>query len=352
MGLAEIIRSIREPDGEAMANARVRHAKLTKPPGSLGLLETLSIRLAGIFGTDRPRIRNPAVVLAAADHGVTAQGVTGYPQEVTRQMIENFVRGGAAVSVFGREFGVRVVVADCGVKQRSTSPSVVSMWAGPGTGDISVGPAMSVSQAKQCILNGARLAQTLVHEGVDLIALGEMGIGNTTPSAALLSALTGATPEQTTGRGTGRTDEQLIHKVSVVRRALEVNRAVCTDPLSTLAALGGFEIATLVGVTLGAASMRRPVVLDGFITTVSALVAVRLAPRSRDYLFAGHLSPEPGHCLALNELKLEPLLALKMRLGEGSGAVLAIGLLRAAAASLAEMATFAEAGIEVSGVPA
>lgn len=354
--LTQAVERIRPVDAESMARAESRQLNLTKPPGSLGRLEELSVRLAGIFGTERPWIGGKAVIVAAGDHGVVAQGVTGYPQEVTAQMALNFLAGGAAISVISRRLGIRQIIVDAGVAaDLPDHPDLRSLKIGRGTADISQGPAMSREQARRCIEEGINLAAEVIESGVDLLATGDMGIGNTTSSSAITAAATGRPPEETTGEGTGRTPEELRHKISVVRTALEVN-GLCPPSSATLeggmeggidllAKVGGFEIGTLSGVIIGAAMMRKPVVLDGFISGAAALVANAVCPTARDYMLPSHVSAERGHRAALAALGLAPLLDLGMRLGEGSGAALAMPIVEAAAATLSEMATFAEAGV-------
>ena len=329
-----------------MRDAELRQSSLTKPPGSLGRLEELSVRLAGVFGTPRPRPRGKALIVAAADHGVVAQGVTAYPQEVTAQMVLNFLSGGAAVSVMARKAGVELVIVDAGVAAPLPDhPGLQSVSAGRGTSDMSRGPAMTRGQAEACVAAGVRLATEAVERGADIIGTGDMGIGNTTASSAITAAFTGRPPAETTGRGTGRNDQEMQLKIGVVERALATNRPDPTDGLDVLAKVGGFEIGVLAGVVLGAALARRVVVLDGFISGAAGLIAHSLSPHARDYMVAGHVSAEAGHRIVLSHLELEPLLDLDMRLGEGTGAVLAMGLVEAAAACLADMATFAEAGV-------
>ena len=344
--LGEVLARIQPVDTGATEQARLRQSRLTKPPGSLGQLEALSVQLAGIFGTDCPQLRHKAVIVAAGDHGVVAQGVTGYPQEVTGQMVRNFLAGGAAVSVMARHAGVRLMVADAGVAaELPPHPDLRVVRAGSGTADITRGPAMSRQQAERCLLAGVRLALEVAEDGAELIGAGEMGIGNTTAASAIASALTGRPAEETTGRGTGRTRDELRHKTEVVRRALSVNRPDPRDAVDVLAKVGGFEIGVLAGVVLGGAMARRAVVLDGFISGAAALIACGLCPTARDYLIASHRSAERGHRAVLRHLGLRPLLDLRMRLGEGTGAVLAMGIVEASAACLAEMATFDDAGV-------
>ena len=344
--ISEAIERIRPADSDAMRRAEARQLNLTKPPGSLGRLEDVSVRLAGVFGTEQPRIGGKAVVVSAGDHGVVAQGVTGYPQEVTIQMVMNFLGGGAAISVMCRQLGVRQIIVDAGVAaELPTHPELRSLSIGRGTEDISQGPAMSRGQAELCVEAGLNLAVEAVESGADLIATGDMGIGNTTASSAITATVTGRPPEETTGEGTGRTPEELQHKIAVVRTALEVNSPDAGDGLDLLSKVGGFEIGVLAGVVLGTAIMRRAVVLDGFISGAAALVADVLCPTTRDYMIASHVSAERGHRAALSHLGLPPLLDLGMRLGEGTGAVLALPVIEVAAACLSEMATFGEAGV-------
>ncbi len=346
MDLDTTIGNIKPVDQAAVAQAVERQQLLTKPAGSLGRLEDVAARVAGIVGTERPTIRNAAVIVAAADHGVTRQRVTGYPSDVTAQMVLNFLAGGAAISVMCRELGVRQVIVDAGVAaDLPEHPDLRSVKVERGTADISVGPAMTRGQARQCLEAGISLAAELVADGVDLIATGEMGIGNTTASAAITAAVTGLPPEQATGEGTGRTPAELRSKIEVVRTALEVNDPDPSDGIDVLSKVGGFEIGVLAGVVLGTAAHRRVVVLDGFISTAAALVACTLCPHASEYMVSSHVSAERGHRSALAHLNQVPLLDLEMRLGEGTGAVLAIPIIRCAAATLSEMATFAEAGV-------
>jgi len=342
-GLDRLVATVAPPDERMAAVARQRLDSLTKPRGSLGRLEDLIVRLVVLTGNPMPRIETPVIFTLAGDHGVATEGVSAYPQAVTAQMVENFVRGGAGVNVLARHVGARVVVADLGVVVAPAAGNgVVRHRVAPGTRSITRGPAMSREEALQAIAAGAALVD---EAAPDCVGTGEMGIGNTTAASALTAALTGADPAMITGRGTGVGDDVWVRKVEAVRRALAVNRPDPGDPLAVLAAVGGFEIAGLVGVVLAGAARRVPVVLDGFIATAAALVAARLAPASRHYLIAAHRSAEPGHVRLLEALGLTPYLELGMRLGEGTGAALGIGLLRAALACYREMATFAEAGV-------
>ncbi|HUF58468.1 MAG TPA: nicotinate-nucleotide--dimethylbenzimidazole phosphoribosyltransferase [Actinomycetota bacterium] len=321
----------------------------TKPPRSLGKLEDLACRLAAIRGEVPAVALSPAIVVAAADHGVVGEGVSPYPQEVTGQMLANFASGGAAVAVLAREAGARLVVIDAGVIGLPDVDGVRSEVVNGvrGTGNIARGPAMQVPVALGLIERGIVLADELAGDGVGILAVGDMGIGNTTAASALCAALLPADPAQTCGPGTGLNDAGVGRKVEVVRRALYANglRTGSADPIATLASLGGLEIAFLTGVILGAASRRVPVLLDGFVTGATALVASALSPDAVGSLVAATRSPEPGHTLVLERLGLEPLLDLELRLGEGSGAALALPLVRSAIAILTDMATFEAAGV-------
>jgi nicotinate-nucleotide--dimethylbenzimidazole phosphoribosyltransferase len=341
--LDRLVAAVTAPDERLAAAARQRLDSLTKPRGSLGRLEELIVRVVVMTGDPMPRVESPVIFTLAGDHGVAAEGVSAYPQAVTAQMIENFVRGGAAVNVLARHVGARVIVADFGVVASLTDGTgVVRRRVAAGTRSITRGPAMTHDEALQAIAAGAALVDDAAP---DCVGTGEMGIGNTTAASALTAALTGADPAMITGRGTGVADDVWVRKVEAVRSALAVNRPESRDPLGVLAAVGGFEIAGLVGVVLAGAARRVPVVLDGFIATAAALVAVRLAPAARHYLIPAHRSAEPGHVRLLEALLLTPYLELGMRLGEGTGAALGIGLLRAALACYREMATFKEAGV-------
>ncbi len=333
----------------AMAEARARHNQLTKPPGSLGRLEEVAVQLAGITGVCPPPVPlRKAVLVFAGDHAVAAHGVSIAPSEVTRQMVFNFVAGGAAINVIARHAGARVTVVDAGIM--SDLPALrglVREKAGPGANDISKGPAMTRAQAEAALLLGARCVERELAQGLDLLACGEMGIGNTTPATAIVSVLTGQPPRRITGPGTGIRAEALERKIGLIETALAVNRPDPRDALDLLAKVGGYEIAAMSGAMLEAASRRIPIMLDGFIATTAALVAAVLDPAVTGYLIAGHRSAEPAHDLALTHLGLQPLLDLGMRLGEGTGAVLAMALVETAAGVLRDMATFAEAGVKV-----
>jgi len=365
--LDAVVDRIAPLDAAAMAAASARLDRLTKPPGSLGRLEELAIRLAGITGRSDAGTRPRTIVVAAADHGVAARGVSAYPPDVTRQMVANFLAGGAAIAVLARLLDAGLVIVDAGVEGHgpfvgrerqpgpfAPGPSVEFRSTGRGraTADLSVGPAMTRVAALAAVEFGLDLAADLADRGTALIGLGEMGIGNTTSAAALTSALCGAQPDAVTGPGTGLDEAARLRKVAIVEHALAVNRPDPTDPLGVLAALGGLEIAVLVGVLLGGAASRVPVVLDGFITGAAALVAAAIAPDVTARLIASHRSAEPGHAVQLERLGLQPLLDLELRLGEGTGAALAIGLLDAATSLRDEMATFESAGVAGRPAPA
>jgi nicotinate-nucleotide--dimethylbenzimidazole phosphoribosyltransferase len=346
--LPKLLDAIAAPHPDAEPAARRHLDQLTKPPGSLGRLEELAARLAGLRGGP-PRVERPHVFVFAADHGVVAEGVSAYPQVVTMQMLENFLRGGAAINILARQAGAAVTVADFGVVGPAPAGAgLVSCRLGSGTANMTGGPAMSREHATRGIEAGAGLAQTAIAGGADLLVTGEMGIGNTTAASAITAAVTGAEPESVTGRGTGLDEHGWRRKVTVVRRALAINAPDPHDGLDVLAKVGGFEIAGLVGVVLAGAAHRVPVALDGFIAGAAALVAVTLAPAARHACFAAHRSAEPGHGRALSHLGLEPYLDLGLRLGEGTGAALFIHLARAAARVYVEMATFKSAGVSQS----
>ena len=344
--LEQTVKTIQPLDEKAMAAARQRQDTLTKPPGSLGRLEQLSIQLAGVQRRALPQIEKRAIITMAADHGVVAEKIGNWPQEVTAQMVHNFLRGGAAINVLARQAGARVVVVDMGVAvELGTHDCLLSRKVGPGTANMAAGPAMTAEQAIRAIETGMEMVEAEVEKGLDIVGTGDMGIGNTTASSAITAMMTGKPLEDVTGRGTGLSDEQLAHKVAVIRHALEVNRPDPASALDVLAKVGGFEIGGLAGVMLGAAARHIPVVIDGFISGAAALIAVALSPLLREYIIPAHLSPEPGHRILLEHLGMKPLLELDMRLGEGTGAALGIFIAEAAARIIGEMATFTEAGV-------
>lgn len=340
---ADLIASI---PPERFAAARARLDSLTKPPGSLGVLEHVAARLSAIQDTVTPAIERPRVIVMAADHGVVAQGVSPYPAAVTAQMVANFLAGGAAVNQLAAWADADVRVVDIGVSSEVIPhPDLVSARVRPGTADMTQGPAMTREEAARAMGVGLELASAAADEGSDAVALGEMGIGNTTAAAAIAAAFTGAAPSDVVGPGTGLDAEGVSRKADAVTRALAVNAPDPTDALGVLVAVGGLEIAGLAGVAIGCAARGIPVVADGFISGAAALVAVRFAPGVAEYLFPSHVSAEPGHRVVLDALGLEPVLDLDMRLGEGTGAVLALGIMDAACRLMSGMATFSEAGV-------
>lgn len=345
--LDETIARILPLDAAAMEHARERQAQLTKPPGSLARLEDVAVQAAGIRAGDRPAMVSPLIVVAAADHGVAAQGVSAYPQSVTAQMMANFLAGGAAICVLARQAGARLVLVDAGIA--GTVPGdgtgYLDRRGGSGTADMSLGPAMNRAQALAMVEAGIALVAEAAASGADALVPGDMGIANTTAASAMTAAFLGLDAASVVGPGTGLDEAGRQHKREVVDRALVMNRPDSGDALDVLAKVGGFEIAFLAGTMLGAAAARIPVVLDGFITGASALAAWRLAPLSRNYMIASHRSAEPGHRLQLEALALDPLLDLGLRLGEGSGGALALPVIASALALHSEMATFAEAGV-------
>ncbi len=340
------IRAIGPLDTAAMEQARARQDTLTKPPGSLGRLEQVSIQLAGIQGKTVPAIKNKAIITMAGDHGVVAEKIGNWPQSVTAEMVKNFLRGGAGINVLARHVGARVVVVDMGVaSDLPPHPDLLLKKIAPGTANMACGPAMTEAQALRAIAAGIDVVEAESAKGLDIVGTGDMGIGNTTPSAAICAVITGQPVKLVTGRGTGLDDFQLERKIAIIQRAIEVNHPDATRPVEVLAKVGGFEIAGLAGVMLGAASRRIPVVIDGFISGAAALIATAMAPALKPYLIAAHRSAEPGHRIMLEHMGLQPLLDLDMRLGEGTGAALGIFVVEAAVRLLAEMATFAEAGV-------
>ncbi len=344
--LTKTIAAIKPLDAAAMTAAKTRQADLTKPEGSLGRLEDLSIQLAGIQAKASPAVEKKAMFTLAGDHGVVKEGVGNWPQEVTAQMVMNFLHGGAAINVLCRVAGARIIFADLGVaSDLPGDPQLIVKKVGYGTGNICQGAAMTRDQAVQAIEAGIELVNAEADKGLDLAGTGDMGIGNTTASSAVFAAITGRSPTEVTGRGTGLSDEQLAAKIGLVKKALDVNQPNAKDALDVLSKVGGFEIGGLAGVMLGAAARRVPVVIDGFISGAAALIAVTLAPQVKDYLIPAHTSAEAGHQSMLNSLGFDPYLDLGLRLGEGTGAALGIIICEAAARTLNEMATFAEAGV-------
>lgn len=329
----------------AIEEARQRQGQLTKPTGSLGRLEEIAIRMAGITGNITPQVLRKAVVVMAADHGVAREGVSAYPVEVTAQMVLNFLHGGAAINVLARQANASVTIVDIGVATELSHPQLLARKVRPGTANMAQEPAMSHAEMLQAIHVGIDVINDLIDNGLDIVAIGEMGIGNTTAASAITACILQMPVAEVTGRGTGLNDQQLAQKVRVIERSIALNQPQADDALAILASVGGLEIAGLTGIVLGAVARRIPVVLDGFISSTAALVAYALKPVVGDYLFAGHVSVERGHRLILEKMGLTPLLDLQMRLGEGSGAVLALHIIDGALRAHAEMSTFAEAGV-------
>jgi len=342
----QAINNIKPLDEKTMEEARKRQDSLTKPRGSLGQLESLSVQIAGIRGNPRPQIAHKVIFTLAGDHGVTRGGVSAYPSEVTLQMVYNFLRGGAAINVLARQVGARVIVADLGVaSELERHPQLRYKKVAQGTDNMAEGPAMSRKEAIRSIEAGMELVEEELTKGMDILGTGDMGIGNTTPSSAITSALTGVDVAAVTGKGTGLDEEGWKRKVKVIQKALALNRPDPKDAIDILSKVGGFEIGGIVGVILAGARYGIPVVIDGFISGAAALIAASLSPQVKPYLIASHQSSEPGHKKILEHLGLIPLLNLNMRLGEGTGAALGIFLVEAGLKILNEMATFAEAGV-------
>ncbi|MCQ0009548.1 nicotinate-nucleotide--dimethylbenzimidazole phosphoribosyltransferase [Actinomadura madurae] len=354
--IEDTIASITPPNEAAMRDARDHQARLTKPPGSLGVLEEVSVRLAGLAGRCPPPLPVPAAVAVfAADHGVHAQGVTPWPREVTAQMVANFLAGGAVVNAFAAQVGAGVTVVDVGVAaELDAAPGLLARKIAHGTADMTLGPAMTAAEVRRAVETGIEVARDLVAGGARCLVAGDMGIANTTASAALIAAFTGQPPERVTGRGTGIDDATHAHKVEVVRTALDRHGLLGGDglpggagaePLEVLAAVGGLEHAAIAGFVLGAAALRVPVILDGVISGAAALAAAALCRDALGACVAGHRSAEPGHAAAVGELGLRPLVDLELRLGEGTGALLALPLVQGAVRVLHEVATFDSAGV-------
>jgi nicotinate-nucleotide--dimethylbenzimidazole phosphoribosyltransferase len=345
--LSTLISSVPTLDQAAMIAARARQEQLTKPRGALGRLEEISVWLAGVYGTPKPIIGGKAVIVCAGDHGVTLEGISPYPAEVTPAMVQNFLRGGAGINAIAGVAGARVLVLDAGVASDLTAhPNLIQTKVKRGAGNIAREPAMTRDEATQAILAGARAALKAIKDGANLIAAGDMGIGNTTPSSALTAWLTAHDALSVVGRGTGASDAMLERKTQVVQLALaRVSHLERTDTLGALCELGGLEIAAMVGVMLQGAASRCAVLVDGFIAGAAALTACALAPNAQVFLHATHVSVEPGHRVQLEHLRLEPLFNLGLRLGEGTGAALAMPMFEAAARTLTEMATFEEASV-------
>ncbi len=347
--LKETIERIEPLNGEAMEAARARQDTLTKPLRSLGVLEDISVRVAGITGNSMPELKHKVILTMASDHGIVAEGVSAYPQEVTLQMVYNFINGGAGINVLARHIGARVVVVDMGVAAdfaiTNKTDNFIDNKIGYGTANMTQGAAMSYDAAKQSIQSGIEVLETVLANGVDIVGVGDMGIGNTTSSSAITAFITGEAVETVTGRGTGLDDAGLTRKIEQIKKALDINKPDRGDAIDILAKIGGFEIGGMAGAILAAAAHRIPVVVDGFIAGAAALIAYELSPRVKDYSIASHLSVEAGHRAILDYMGLVPLLNLNMRLGEGTGAALGMGIVDASCKILREMATFEAAGV-------
>ncbi|MBI5075204.1 MAG: nicotinate-nucleotide--dimethylbenzimidazole phosphoribosyltransferase [Nitrospirae bacterium] len=344
--LHDTLKSIRPVDEKWYAVAQKHLDNLTKPPGSLGRLEEFARRIVAIAENNNPVIDRKVMFTFAGDHGIVAEGVAAYPKEVTTQMVFNFLRGGAGINVLARHAGAEVVVIDIGVDHDFGGvEGLMSRKVLSGTRNFAKGPAMSREEATACIETGIEIANEYAGKGYNMFGTGDMGIGNTTPSSAIVAALTGRPVSEVTGKGTGISDEALIRKIAVIEKALTLNTPDGKDPIDVLAKVGGAEIGGIAGLILGAASNRIPVVIDGFISTAGALIAHTLEPSSGDFMFAAHNSVEKGHRVMLDAMGLSPILDLDMRLGEGTGAALAMYLLEAGLRIYKEMATFQEAGV-------
>ncbi|MCD6185166.1 MAG: nicotinate-nucleotide--dimethylbenzimidazole phosphoribosyltransferase [Deltaproteobacteria bacterium] len=342
------IKNIESTDLLIYQKALDRLAQQARPAGSLGILESLSARLAAIKGRIDVKLKQKVIITCAGDHGVVAEGVTLFPQEVTAQMVYNFINGGASISVLARHAGARVVVADLGVNHdfKQDLP-IFHKKIRKGTGNMAVEPAMTRAEAIRSIEAGIEIVDELLQQGpVDIIGTGDMGIGNTTPSTAIIAAFSGIEVEKLTGRGTGINDKTLKHKISIIEKGLALHKPDPEDPVDILSKVGGFEIGALAGIVIGCASRKIPVICDGLISTAGALIACEIVPAAREYLFASHNSVEAGHKFMFDRLGLSPLLDLKFRLGEGTGAAVAMEILDAATRVLAEIKTFEEVGIK------
>lgn len=342
----QTVRSIVAVDSSLNVKIQAHLDDLTKPQGSLGRLEELAAWFCRIQGSHRPRLGKKRIYCFAGDHGVADEGVSAFPKEVTPQMVMNMLAGGAAINVLTRHVGAELVVVDMGVA--SSLDGAVGLCRRKvrgGTDNLAVGPAMTRAEAESAVAAGMDLAEAAAKDGVTLLGTGDMGIANTTPATALMAAYLGCGVEEITGRGTGIDDARLAHKVGVIQRALAVNRARLSEPLGILAALGGFEIAGIAGLILGGAANRVPVVVDGFISTSGAVAACAICPAVREYIVFSHLSQERGHRVIMQTLKARPVLDLDMRLGEGTGAAVAMSIVEAAVKIYNEMATFSGAGV-------
>ncbi|MFH1478462.1 MAG: nicotinate-nucleotide--dimethylbenzimidazole phosphoribosyltransferase [Candidatus Omnitrophota bacterium] len=344
--IQETISNIKGLDTALMDKAQERLDNLTKPQGSLGRLEELARLVVGISGKEAPSLKNKVIFTFAGDHGVTEEGVSAFPKEVTPQMVYNFLRGGAGINVLAKHVGAKVAVADLGVaSDLKPQQDLIIKKVNYGTKNMAKEPAMTRQEAISAIEAGIDIFEQEFKKGIDIIGTGDMGIGNTTPSSAITAVLTGKNVEDVTGRGTGINDNSLKNKINIIKKAIDVNKPDPKDAIDVLSKVGGFEIGGLSGVILGAASRRVPIVIDGFISGAAALIAYHLEPKIRDYMIAGHSSVEKGHVIILAHLGLNAVLDLDLRLGEGTGAALAIGIVDAGIKVMTEMATFKSAGV-------
>lgn len=347
--LREATAGITDPDEQIMEKAQKRINSLTKPPGSLGMLEDMTVKLAGIQGKICPEAKEKVHLLLAADHGVTEENVSAVPQSITEQMVYNFLQGGAAINVLCRQAQAQLKVIDMGVKKEINHEDIINRRIRSGTGNIAREPAMSRKEALKAVETGIELAHSAVKAGADILSTGEMGIGNTTPSSAIVAALTDREVSEVVGYGSGISEETRQHKVSVVEKALKINDPDPGDAVDVLTKVGGLEIGGMAGVMIGAASRSVAVIMDGFIAGAAALIACNIEPKIADYIIPSHKSAEPGHEDIFDFLSLSPAFDMNMRLGEGTGAVLHMQNIEAACRLMANMATFAEAGIELDG---
>lgn len=344
--LEKTLKRIETVDVHMYEKIQLKLDNLTKPRGSLGRLEEVAKKYVAITRRSEPQLNRKVIFTLAADHGVTQEGVSAYPREVTAQMVYNFLNGGAAINVLARHANAEVIVVDIGVDHDfGAPPGLIVRKIGRGTKNMALGPAMSRQEAIQAIETGIELVEKEAEKGLDIVGTGDMGIGNTTPSSAILSVFTGASPQEVTGRGTGINDQGLAKKIETIKKAISVNAPDPKDPIDVLAKIGGYEIGGIAGLILGAAANRIPAVVDGFISGAGALIAVKIEPKVNQYLIASHNSVEVGHRILLDYLGLRPLLDLDLRLGEGTGAALAIQLVEASLKIFTQMATFTEAGV-------
>ncbi len=345
--LQETINNIAPVTNSLNADIQAHLDDLTKPQGSLGTLETIAASYCAARNTTAPRLPNKRIVCFGGDHGVVAEGVSAFPAEVTPQMVMNMLMGGAAINVLARHAGSDLLIVDIGVNDpiADAPPSLHRCKIRPGTDNIAQGPAMSEEEAQAAVEAGITIANKAAEDGITLLGTGDMGIGNTTPSTALYCALLDCSPDEITGRGTGLDESGVTHKTAVITKALEVNSSHLTNPLSTLAAVGGLEIAGIAGLILGGAANHIPTVVDGFISTAGAIVAIAMNPDVKNYLFFSHMSQEQGHARILEKLRVAPILNLNLRLGEGTGGALAMTIIDAAIKIYNEMATFSGAGV-------